>query len=80
MRLGESIAPQKYPFGVVVGRERSMRCDGGSFAGGRVIRTCHSGIGRSCCHLGRRAYPISLRNLLAYNVSLNEMMKVNLHG
>jgi hypothetical protein len=34
-----------------------MQCDGDSCAGGRGIRSCHSGIGRSCYHHGHRACP-----------------------
>jgi len=30
----------------------------GSFVAGKETLSCHFGIGRSCCHLGRRACPI----------------------
>jgi len=56
--LGVTAIPLRYPFGVVFGRVWSMLFFGGSFAEGREIRSFHSGIGRSCCHLGRRACPV----------------------
>ena len=52
-----SIVPQRYPCGAVGGTERSRQCGGGSFVAGRETRICRSGIGRSCCRHGRRAYP-----------------------
>jgi hypothetical protein len=57
-RRGERIVPQRYPCGAVCGRGRSRRCGGGSCAGGRETRICHSGSGRSCCRRGRRVCPV----------------------
>jgi hypothetical protein len=56
-RTVENAIPRKYPSCVVFGKGQSMQCDGGSCAAGRGIRSCHSGIGRSCYHHGRRACP-----------------------
>ena len=50
--------PQRYPCGAGGGRGRSMRYGGGSSFAGRETPTCRSGIGRSCCRHGRRAYPV----------------------
>jgi len=50
--------PLRYPSCVVFGRGRSRRCGGGFCVGGRGIRFCRFGSGRSCCRRGRRACPV----------------------
>ena len=51
--------PQRYPSCVVFGKGQSMQCGGVSCAARTGIRSCHFGIGRSCCHHGRRACPVN---------------------
>ena len=54
-----SCIPQRCPFSSASGIAQSRQCGEGSCAGGRETRSCRSGSGRSCCHHGCRACPVS---------------------
>lgn len=71
---------QKVPSCVVCGKGWSRLSDVGSCAGGREIRFCHFGIGRSCCRLGRTAYPVKPRKGLISISSSNMDVKRLLFG
>lgn len=60
--------PQRYPSCAGDGREQSKLSGEGSCAGGKGIRTFHSGSGRSCCRHGRTAYPVSRKANLSTNI------------
>lgn len=60
--------PQRYPSCAGDGREQSKLSGEGSCAGGKGIRTFHSGSGRSCCRHGRTAYPVSRKTNLSTNI------------
>lgn len=66
-RWREKSVPQRYPSCVVFGRGRSRQSGEGSCVGGTAIRTCHSGIGRSCCLHGCRACPVHQTVSILFN-------------
>ena len=57
--------PLRFPSYAVFDKAPSMRSDGGSCVGGRVIRFCRFGSGRSCCRRGHTICPMSSKPYLA---------------
>ena len=61
-RGGRLYEPRRYPSYAFFGRASSMLFCEDSCVEGKVTRFCHSGNGRSCCRLERRACPEYWRN------------------